>query len=126
MCECSICLNPVRYTRKSKQLECGHLYHGTCIDHWLSSGGNTCPMCRSEVDKPTFKVTITIENTRTTRFTRDEITDEEVIQMLLSRFNIFSHFSQNELVISVNDLEELEHIVSDFGVNIDPLVLNTE
>jgi hypothetical protein len=83
-------------------------------------------MCRSEVDKPTFKVTITIENTRTTRFTRDEITDEEVIQMLLSRFNIFSHFSQNELVISVNDLEELEHIVSDFGVNVDPLVLNTE
>jgi hypothetical protein len=123
MCECSICLNPVRYTRKSKQLECGHLYHGTCIDHWLSSGGNTCPMCRTEVDKPAFKITITVENTRTNRFIRDEIIDEEVIQMLLSRFNVFS---PSELVISVSNLEELETIVSDFGVNFDPLILNTE
>jgi hypothetical protein len=121
MCECSICLNPVRYTRKSKQLECGHLYHGTCIDHWLSSGGNTCPMCRSEVDKPTFKITITVENTRTNRFTRDEILNEEFIQLLLSRFNVST---TTELVISTSDLEELEHIISDFGINIDPLVLD--
>jgi len=123
MCECSICLNPVRYTRKSKQLECGHLYHGTCIDHWLSSGGNTCPMCRSEVDKPTFKITITVENTRTSRFIRDEITDEEFIQLLLDRFNVSTN---TELVISTSDLEELQHIISDFGINIDPLVFNTE
>jgi hypothetical protein len=123
MCECSICLNPVRYTRKSKQLECGHLYHGTCIDHWLSSGGNTCPMCRSEVVKPVFKITITVENTRTNNFTRDEILNEEIIQSLLSRFNIDS---TSELIISASDLEELEHIVSDFGVNLDTLVLNTE
>ena len=121
MCECSICLNPVRYTRKSKQLECGHLYHGTCIDHWLSSGGNTCPMCRSEVDKPTFKITIMVENTRTNRFTRDEILNEEFIQLLLSRFNVST---TTELVISTSDLEELEHIISDFGINIDPLVLD--
>ena len=80
-------------------------------------------MCRSEVDKPAFKITITVENTRTNRFTRDEITDEEVIQMLLSRFNVFS---PSELVISVSNLEELETIVSDFGVNFDPLILNTE
>jgi len=123
MCDCSICLNPVRYTRKSKQLDCGHLYHGTCIDHWLSSGGNTCPMCRSEVDKPIFKITITVENTRTNRLTRDEILNEEFIQVLLARFNISS---TTELVISTSDLEELEHIISDFGINIDPLVLNTE
>lgn len=123
MCECSICLNPVRYTRKSKQLECGHLYHGTCIEHWLSSGGNTCPNCRHEIDKPTFKVTITIENTRTNRFTQDEITEDEVIQLLVSRFNISS---SSELVISANNLEDLESIISDFGINLNSLVFNTE
>jgi len=123
MCECSICLNPVRYTRKSKQLECGHLYHGMCIDHWLSSGGNTCPMCRSEVVKPEFKITITVENTRTNNFTRDEILNEEVVQTLLSRFNIDS---TSELIINANDLEELEYIISDFGVNLNTLVFNTE
>ena len=123
MCECSICLNPVRYTRKSKQLECGHLYHGACIESWLLSGGNTCPLCRSEVNKPEFKMTITIENTRTNRLSREEVLNEEVVQMLLSRFNIVS---ASELVISANDLEELEHIISDFGININPLVLNTE
>jgi hypothetical protein len=123
MCECSICLNPVRYTRKSKQLECGHLYHGTCIEHWLSTGGNTCPMCRSEVNKPTFKVTITIENTDTSRVIRDEIIDEEVIRMLLSRFSI-SRNATSELVISANDLEELEHIISDFGINFNTSILD--
>ena len=126
MCECSICLNPVRYTRKSKQLGCGHLYHGTCIDEWLSSGGNTCPTCRSEVNKPTFKVTVTIENTHTHRNTREEISNEDVIQLLLTRFNISRDFSTSELVISTNDLEELENIISDFGINLDPLVLDTE
>ena len=78
-------------------------------------------MCRSEVDKPTFKITITVENTRTNRFTRDEILNEEFIQLLLSRFNVST---TTELVISTSDLEELEHIISDFGINIDPLVLD--
>ena len=123
MCECSICLNPVRHTRKSKQLECGHLYHGACIDEWISAGGNTCPMCRTQLDRPTFKISIIIENINTRTSTRQEMTDTDIIEMLMSRFNL-EH--ESELSFNANNLEELNQIISDFGIDIDPLVLNTE
>lgn len=124
MCECSICLNPVRYTRKSKQLECGHLYHGACIDEWISAGGNTCPMCRTQLDsRPTFKMTITIENTRTRNGIIHEMTDTDIIEMIMARFNL-EH--ESELSFNANNLEELNHIISDFNIDINPLVLNTE
>jgi hypothetical protein len=130
MCgECSICLNPVRFTRKSKQLECGHLFHGACIDDWILAGGDSCPMCRSKVTKPSFKVTITIENTNANSFS-EEITDEDVIQMILTRFNVQDEFLTTDFVLSADNLEELDHIISDFGfsrgVNLNTLVLNTE
>jgi hypothetical protein len=123
MCECSICLNPVRHTRKSKQLECGHLYHGACIDEWISAGGNTCPMCRTQLDRPTFKISIIIENINTRTSTRQEMTDTNVIEMLMSRFNL-EH--ESELSFNANNLEELNQIISDFGIDINPLVLHTE
>jgi hypothetical protein len=123
MCECSICLNPVRYTRTSKKLDCGHLYHGTCIDNWISAGGNTCPTCRTEFDRPTFRVTINVENIRTRAVTVEEMTDNDIIEMLMSRFNL-EHGS--ELSFSASNLEELNQIISDFGININPLVLDTE
>ena len=124
MCECSICLNPVRHTRKSKQLECGHLYHGACIDEWISAGGNTCPMCRTQLDsRPTFKISIIIENINTRTSTRQEMTDTNVIEMLMSRFNL-EH--ESELSFNANNLEELNQIISDFGIDINHLVLDTE
>ena len=123
MCECSICLNPVRYTRKSKQLECGHLYHGACIDEWISAGGNTCPMCRTELDKPKYRVTINVENINTRSVTVGEMTDNNIIEMLMSRFNL-EHDS--ELSFSASNLEELNQIISDFGINVDALVLDAE
>ena len=123
MCECSICLNPVRHTRKSKLLECGHLYHGTCIDEWISAGGNTCPMCRIQLDRPTFRVTINIENIRTRVITTQEMIDTDVIEMLMARFNL-EH--ESELSFSASNLEELNQIISDFGINVDALVLDAE
>ena len=123
MCECSICLNPVRHTRKSKQLECGHLYHGTCIDEWISAGGNTCPMCRIQLDRPTFRVTINIENIRTRVITTQEMIDTDVIEMLMARFNL-EH--ESELSFNASNLEELNQIISDFGINVDALVLDAE
>ena len=118
MCECSICLNPVRYTRRSKQLDCGHLYHKECIDRWMEVG-NTCPMCRSLVQTPKFKVTIRIENTVTNNVTIDEI----ITEFLLENF-------QGEINFETNTSEELHHIIQSLGilraVDIDSLVLDTE
>ena len=128
MSECSICLNSVRLTRQSKQLECGHLYHGCCIKEWLSFG-NTCPNCRVILKKPGFKVTINIENTSTQRSSIREITDNTIIDNLISRFNI-ERDGSSEVSFSTDTLEELYQIISDFGildrVDIDSLVLDTE
>jgi len=119
MCECSICLNPVRYTRQSRQLECGHLYHASCIDGWTSTGGDTCPMCRDQLNKPKFRVKLIIENTSTNHISEDEIIVESLIEMI-----------QGEIRFDANNSEELYQIISNLGilrrVDIDTLVLDTE
>ena len=118
MCECSICLNPVRYTRASKQLDCGHLYHRECIDKWMEFG-DTCPMCRSQVSVPKFKVTLRVENTVTNNVSIDEI----ITELLLETF-------QGEINFETDTSEELYNIIQSLGilrpVDVDALVLHTE
>ena len=122
MCqECSICLNPVRKTRSTRELDCGHMYHNACIDNWILSGGNTCPNCRGAMKQPAFKITINIENVSENNNFTDEITDEDVINMLISRYG-----QNSELTFDVDNLEELNEIISDFGINVNSLVLNAE
>ena len=123
MCECSICLNPVRVTRSSKQLECGHLYHSSCIEEWVSAGGDTCPMCRNSMGLtqrvPKYKVTIIIENTETGNTSVDEF----VTELLVNRF-------QGEINFESDTSEEILNIISELGIlrriDIDSLVLDTE
>ncbi len=117
MCECSICLNPVRHTRSSKQLECGHLYHKECIDTWMKVG-DTCPTCRHRT-APKFKVTLTVENTATNNVTTDEI----ITELLLETFQGVMNFESDTS-------EELYGIIQALGflrsVDIDTLVFHTE
>ena len=30
-------------------LQCGHTFHGECLNQWLESGSSTCPSCRQTV-----------------------------------------------------------------------------
>uniref|UniRef100_A0A8D8CBD4 E3 ubiquitin-protein ligase KCMF1 n=1 Tax=Culex pipiens TaxID=7175 RepID=A0A8D8CBD4_CULPI len=46
--ECSVCVEQIS-TDDSKQLVCGHVFHGKCINLWLRNK-STCPMCRKDVD----------------------------------------------------------------------------
>lgn len=44
---CLVCLcdfEPDEETRKL--VKCGHLFHRECIDQWLTTGRNSCPLCR--------------------------------------------------------------------------------
>ena len=46
-CQCIICMESFSENELVKQLPCGHIFHGDCIDHWLSQQKN-CPFCKAE------------------------------------------------------------------------------
>lgn len=46
---CQICLSDYQCNEIVRKLpNCGHFYHQTCIDTWLTRGKNNCPLCRSK------------------------------------------------------------------------------
>lgn len=125
---CSICLNPVRKTRSSKELECGHLFHSSCIDKWEQQ---TCPTCRNDYGPDHYRVTLSIENLK--RRTRSSTTlPNTVIQRIMSRMNIEPEDIENystDITFDFDNLEDLETVLSDMGISLtdlDTSVLNTE
>jgi hypothetical protein len=129
MTTCSICLNPVRKTRQSKELQCGHLYHAKCIDQWSQE---TCPLCRQHTGTNQFRITLTIENLKTTEADTLEVSAER-IQEILGRMglelNDMNMIASSDVVFDAADLEDLESALSDFGVSLSDVnssVLNTE
>ncbi|MCO5582943.1 hypothetical protein L7F22_036846 [Adiantum nelumboides] len=51
--ECAVCLSEFEEGEEMKTLpECGHAFHGACIDMWLFSH-TTCPICRISLLKKT-------------------------------------------------------------------------
>lgn len=48
---CVICLCEFTDAEKLCGLPCKHVYHDSCIKHWLAEGRHSCPMCR----KPAYK-----------------------------------------------------------------------
>ncbi|KAI9367223.1 hypothetical protein BJX61DRAFT_547696 [Aspergillus egyptiacus] len=46
---CLICLSDYEAAEELRQLtKCRHLYHRECIDQWLTTGRNSCPLCRGQ------------------------------------------------------------------------------
>ncbi|KAL6234611.1 hypothetical protein BDW75DRAFT_160223 [Aspergillus navahoensis] len=46
---CLICLSEYEAAEELRQLtKCEHLYHRDCIDQWLTTGRNSCPLCRGQ------------------------------------------------------------------------------
>lgn len=72
---------------------------------------------------------INIENTSTHRVSTTEVTDNSIIECLLSRLNIEQDAS-SEITFDADNLEELYQIISDFGIlrriDVDALILDTE
>jgi len=50
--ECSICLLPYTVGDKIRKLGCGHCFHCHCLDPWLLSHRNRCPLCSDVVGLP--------------------------------------------------------------------------
>ncbi|KMZ66230.1 hypothetical protein ZOSMA_2G02400 [Zostera marina] len=53
---CAICKDEFELRTKVKSLPCKHIYHGCCIQKWLSQN-NSCPICRAQL--PTVIETVT-------------------------------------------------------------------
>ncbi|KAL1861989.1 hypothetical protein Plec18170_000813 [Paecilomyces lecythidis] len=46
---CLICLSDYEAAEELRQLtNCKHVYHKDCIDEWLTTGRNSCPLCRGQ------------------------------------------------------------------------------
>lgn len=46
---CAVCLEDFETGQQVRKLACSHLYHRSCIDPWLQSSSNSCPLCKREV-----------------------------------------------------------------------------
>lgn len=46
---CAICLEEFENGEQVRLLECSHMYHRTCIDPWLQSSSNCCPLCKRQI-----------------------------------------------------------------------------
>ena len=113
---CAICLNPVRETRQNPALRCGHVFHSHCIEDWKSRGKQTCPVCRKIFDGSNFRVTVTIQNL---------IHDSNVI----TQVDDACIFDTLDAFFDVDHVDELESLLSDFGVsvsNLNPIIFDTE
>lgn len=54
--KCSICLEEINDLCKTS---CNHSFCYECLNEWLSQNKNTCPMCRSKLERYIFKDSIT-------------------------------------------------------------------
>lgn len=49
--DCRVCLCPLEEGEDVRLLPCKHLYHGPCIERWLTGSRSSCPMCGAEVSE---------------------------------------------------------------------------
>ncbi|KAH9876790.1 hypothetical protein IAQ61_002151 [Plenodomus lingam] len=53
---CLVCLCEFEAEEEARKLvKCEHLFHRICIDQWLTTGRNSCPLCRGEGVQETNK-----------------------------------------------------------------------
>lgn len=47
--ECPICKEEYKTGDHIRPLPCKHEFHKVCVDKWLTTAGQTCPLCRANV-----------------------------------------------------------------------------
>ncbi|KAB8275704.1 hypothetical protein BDV30DRAFT_58943 [Aspergillus minisclerotigenes] len=44
-CLCAICMDPFEGETYIRPLTCGHIFHSSCVDPWLTKRRASCPLC---------------------------------------------------------------------------------
>ena len=122
--DCAICLNSVRRTRGTPELDCNHVFHTSCFNTWKARGGTTCPMCRDYLKKSLYRIHVKIENLETTEV-HTHVTERRVGAPELDDLD------RAEIVFEVDQLQEIQELIDGgfFGLtgsDFDALVSNTE
>lgn len=47
--QCNICMENYCLNEQITKLDCNHIFHSHCIEHWLCTEHVTCPVCRKDV-----------------------------------------------------------------------------
>jgi Ring finger domain len=89
---CAICIEPLEDDDEVRGLTCGHCYHQTCLDPWLTQRRASCPLCKADyyVPKPPSDptTTTTTENgNTTTTTTTPAVTTEHWAPIFFRPFN---------------------------------------
>lgn len=59
---CAICLDTIEDDDDIRGLSCGHAFHASCVDPWLTSRRACCPLCKADYHVPRPR-TDTVEGT---------------------------------------------------------------
>lgn len=92
---CSICYEP--FTDKAVELECKHIFHKSCLQHWIDVG-DSCPLCRT----PFFTCT-RCNNERFIEYRREYV----VIPQHLRTESVYRNTTNGVFGIHTCDLENL-------------------
>ncbi|POS85831.1 hypothetical protein EPUL_004086 [Erysiphe pulchra] len=65
---CAICIDTLEEEDEVRGLSCGHAFHASCIDPWLTSRRACCPLCKADFYIP--KVRSDAENVEAERLNR--------------------------------------------------------
>jgi hypothetical protein len=75
---CAICIELLEDDDEVRGLTCGHCYHQTCIDPWLTQRRASCPLCKADyyVPKPPPENTAAATDNATTPAANPPVTTE--------------------------------------------------
>ena len=64
---CAICLDTLDDDDEVRGLTCGHAFHASCVDPWLTSRRACCPLCKADYYVPKPRPEGEVEQTQTGR-----------------------------------------------------------
>lgn len=134
---CSICYDFISSESILLHLDCGHIYHDSCLSQWTKTS-KTCPDCRKNITKrpsrvyPNFDVndeTLQLANNIKILENKNKLLEDQLTQVLMNqhaRINAILDEKTIEVVSVTNTLKSLERMHTDSKLKNDELTRTNE